>query len=279
MLGLPGAPVSVVNVVSAFYPGSMTFIAELRRLVDELAAHSEIDVPVEELGKSLQRLDSEALTGVLVHATQLINCVERVRIVSAGVAAQRSARESGYRGTAQTRGHRTPVALIQSITGVSRAEAAKQVRLGESLLEGAKAGDDGEQTDDATPSLAVAEVPWHEPLRAALMAGRLTSAQHDSILRGLGEPPAPGENGGIVTIDGIVREVGEVREVWRIAAEQLLRAACEFTPEELLREARRTRDLIDPRGCCAALHSTAREPAVPHVGRRTRPVSRAVRVR
>lgn len=233
----------------------MTFIAELRRLVDELAAHSEVDVPVEDLRTSLRRLDSDALTGVLVRATQLINSVERVRIVSAGVAAERSARESGYLGTAQTRGHRTPVALIQSITGVSRAEAAKQVRLGESLLGARRMSDDGEQTDAVAPSPTETELPWHEPLGAALMAGGLTSAQHDAILRGLGEPPAPGENG-IVTIDGIVREIGEVREVWRIAAEQLLLAACEFSPEELLREARRTRDLIDPEG--AAERSTRR---------------------
>ena len=59
--------------------------------------------------------------------------------------------------------------------------------------------------------------------------------------------PCP-SNGDVIEIDGIVRAIAEVREVWRIAAEQLLAAAAEYTVEDLLREARHTRDLVHPEG-------------------------------
>ena len=208
----------------------MAFISEVRALVEELARFPEIDVPSQELPAGARRLTDDAVLAVISTATQLINCVERVRMVGAGVAAERSSRDSGYAGIAQTHGQCTPVALIQTITGVTRAEAAKQVRLGESMLEGALPGsrasapEDADGIDDA-PSTGTL---WHEPLRVALLDGLLTSAQHDAILRGLGEPPAHGVDDE-VEIDGIVRAITEVHEVWRIAGEQLMIAAPDLT--------------------------------------------------
>jgi len=238
----------------------MNLIAELHAMVEDLAEFAELDVPARELGAGARRLDDERAVAAISRATRLINGAERVRVVLAGVAAERSTRDRGHKGVAQTRGHRTPEALIQSITGVTRAEAAKQVRLGEAMLDDGMAildatgatGDAGVDVTGIDGISAPVEAPWHDVLRIALLEGRLSSAQHDAILRGLGEPPLPTDpddtDAGTVTIDGIVRAIGEVREVWRIAAEQLLLAAPGYTTEDLLREARRTRDLIHPEG-------------------------------
>jgi hypothetical protein len=34
-------------------------------------------------------------------------------------------------------------------------------------------------------------MPWHAALGLAVLSGAITTAQHDAIRRGLGEPPAP----------------------------------------------------------------------------------------
>lgn len=91
--------------------------------------------------------------------------------------------------------------------------------------------DAGREDADEGPAL-----PWHAPLDAALLAGRLSSAQHDAILRGLGEP----------VVDALTGAVSS--EAWSIAASQLLEAADACTVEELGRTARSVRDRLDPEG-------------------------------
>lgn len=233
----------------------MNLIAELHDMVDALATVGELDVPSGDLTAAARQLSDDQAIEALSRATALINGVERLRVVVAGVTAERSTRERGYKGVAQVRGHRTPESLIQSVTGVTRAEASRQVRLGESMLEGgmplpgAAAEAELLESDASLKLTSVVALPWHEPLRRFLLDGILTSAQHDAILRGLGEPPEPGDDDAdAVTIDGIVRAFVEVSEVWRIAAEQLAAAAHRFTVEDLAKEARRARDLLHPEG-------------------------------
>ena len=232
----------------------MGFISEVHGLVDDLAALAAMDVPARELAGCLRLLDDDVVLDVIEATTTLINSIDRLRIVSAGIAAERSGRDRGYAGIAQTHGHRTPEALIQAITGGTRAEAAKQIRVGESMLEcGMPVLEAADPGDAARPEDAIeapVDAPWHEPLRQALLDNRITSSQHDAIHRGLGEPPIP-EAGDVVEIDGILRAIHEVREVWRIAAEQLLAVASGYTAEELRREAQRTRDLVHPEGAAA----------------------------
>ena len=81
----------------------------------------------------IERLADDSVVAALQAATALVRAGEKVRIAGAGVAAARSTREVGHDGLAQKRGHRSPASLIQEITGASKAEAAKHVRLGESL--------------------------------------------------------------------------------------------------------------------------------------------------
>ncbi len=186
---------------------------------------------------TVQALGDDELVSVIQSATTLVRAGESMRIAASGVVAARSTRESGHGGLAQRRGHRSAVSLIQDLTGSTRADATKQVRIGEALAtSAAPAAPDAAAGDSATP--AAAPPPWHAPLGAALMAGTLTSAQHDAIFRGLGAPPVEvGDEAG----DG-------ARDAWSLAARQLIDEARVRTVEELSTASRAVRDLLDPEG-------------------------------
>ena len=119
----------------------MAFFSELATHLDTLRAALGADVEAEQLPFVIERLGDDSVVAALEAATALVRAGEKVRIAGAGVAAARSRREVGHGGLAQKRGHRSPASLIQEITGASKAEAAKHVRLGESLR--AAAGLDG----------------------------------------------------------------------------------------------------------------------------------------
>lgn len=95
----------------------------------------------------------------------------------AGQVAHRSRRELGYTGLAQRTGFTSPEALIQSISGSTRAEASKFVRVGTMLAEAAS------PEPDAGPS-------WLVPVAAAVASGVLNADAAESIRRGLGLPDA-----------------------------------------------------------------------------------------
>jgi len=187
------------------------------------------DVPAEGLARAVGVLADDVVVRVLVEATVAITSLDAVRAVAAGVIAARSGRDAGHGGLAQTRGHRSPVTLVQEITGTTKGDAVRQVRLGEALLEGEPAvgGEPG-----AADPMPVAE-PWHAPLGAAVLAGTITTTQQDVIRRNLGDPP---------------NDNPDVIDAWRAAAEQLITEAAERTVEELGRAARVIRDVLDPEG-------------------------------
>ncbi|RGE14151.1 hypothetical protein D1J51_17745, partial [Leucobacter sp. wl10] len=91
------------------------------------------------LPAAVDRLDDGEAVALLELASEVGRMVERLRTAAAGVVARRSSREAGHAGVAQARGHRSAVALVQRLTGSSRAEAARQVRVGETLYDGAEA--------------------------------------------------------------------------------------------------------------------------------------------
>ncbi|MBF0817527.1 DUF222 domain-containing protein [Microbacterium paludicola] len=196
----------------------MNFLSEFRRCVDAVASAAPSDV-AEILG-----LSDDEVVEVMQGAAALSRVGERVGAMAAGVAATRSRQADGHGGLAQSRGHRNTVALVQELSGGSRGEAARQVRLGQSLMEGA------DPLDPATEEAEPTAPPWHAPLGDALSRGGLSAAQMDAILRGLGTPPEGGE------------------EVWRIAAEQLLLEASHRTVEDLRLAAQGVRDELDPEG-------------------------------
>ncbi|GAA3623075.1 HNH endonuclease signature motif containing protein [Microbacterium awajiense] len=233
----------------------MSFIADVYEALEALVAVKGLDVEAGALPTAVAALSDSEVEQLLSCAADLRRCVDRVSVIAAGVVASRSARERGDGGMAAVRGHRSPVGMIQAITGGSAADARRAVSVGASLLDedGAGSSRSGVGTSDAaTPDaggsdaggsgagmpVAPALPPvWHAPLRAALLGGGISSDQHDAIRRGLGEPPA---------IDGDTSAAAV--EVWSIAAEQLMGEACALPVEELAKRARTVRDQLDPAG-------------------------------
>src|SRR5690606_34936509 len=147
--------------------------------------------------------------------------------------AVRSKREQGHSGLSASRGHRSAAALIQDLTGSTKAEANRAARVGEALVDDGGTSSPGDgllPVESAGVDAPEPREPWFQPLRTALRDARVTSAQFDAIQRGLGEPP----------------EFEDARAAWAQAAEQLIEAAPECTAEELWHQARSIRDLLDP---------------------------------
>lgn len=238
----------------------MTFFSDLQAALDALShAVGEqldgVDVP-----GVVSRLPDDAVVEVIAQATTLLRGAESLRIAASGAVAERSARDAGHDGLAQKRGHRSPVSFIQDLTGTTRADAAKQVRLGEALTAGLRDAHDGcpgtadpTGVADAAPSAPTTSRPrpWHAALGDALMTGALTSAQHDAIFRGLGEPPVPtlaadaDSDSARPPADATAHDL---TQAWATAAVQLIDEAAVRTVEELASAARCIRDMLDPVG-------------------------------
>ncbi|RGE20084.1 HNH endonuclease signature motif containing protein [Leucobacter sp. wl10] len=209
-----------------FFSDISARIAALRDLTGEISDAGLLPIVV-------NRLDDAAALELLELASEVGQMAERLRVAAVGAVARRSSRASGHAGLAQSRGHRNAVALVQRVTGVSRSEAAKQVRIGESLYDVPGDPSGLESTDESAE-----QAPWHAPLGRALLEGVISTAQHDAILRGLGEPPQR---------DG-ERATSDDHAAWALAAEQLIAEASERTVEELAKAARFLRDRLDPVG-------------------------------
>lgn len=210
----------------------MNISTSIRERAERLATCVELDVEASLLPHSAVTLSDESVFQMLGEFAGLANDVGRVQAVLAGVAAQRSRREDGHSGLSAVQGHATPASLIQSITGGTRADETRQVRVGTSLLDG-----EVPATNGPAP-VAPAKVLWHEPLRRALLEGRLTAEQQDAIRLGLGEPRVHGSD---VLTDA-------VEEAWSLATEGLIGEAASMPTEELLKRARVIRDMLDPLG-------------------------------
>lgn len=235
----------------------MAFFSDMQAALDALRAVCGDDVDAVEIPAVVRRLADEGVVGVIQNATVLVRGAESVRIAASGAVASRSTRDDGHEGLAQQRGHRSSVTLIQDLTGTSRADAARQVRLGEALAAGLATSTDTDVADESgTDASANAgqpkprlSRPWHAALGDALMIGALTSAQHDAIFRGLGEPPVPTAE---VTDELASEEASALAATaiaaWGAAVSQLIDEAADRTVEELASAARTIRDLLDPLG-------------------------------
>ncbi|MFT4219943.1 MAG: DUF222 domain-containing protein [Microbacterium sp.] len=209
----------------------MNIIPALRERVERLSTFAELDVPAAGLAASAGRLSDASVLDVMRDLAAIANDVGRLQSVVAGVAASRSRREDGHSGLAATQGHASPAALVQSITGGSRADAQRQVRVGAALLE-----EDAAAPPDCGPDAAAPRPPWHEPLRRSLLSGQITAAQHDAIRGGLGKP----------IVDGVDDDLAA--QAWALAAEALIAEASALPLEELAARARTIRDTLDPTG-------------------------------
>jgi len=244
----------------------MAFFSDLQAALDALRGLIGDDVDAIDVPAAVARLADDGVVEVIAQATVLVRGAESVRIAASGAAASRSTRDAGHSGLAQTRGHRSAVSLIQDLTGTSRADATKQVRLGEALTEAATFTADTGSGDAGTAGTVESPAPmrpWHARLGDALLTGTLTSAQHDAIYRGLGEPPTAAGCACDPDVHCACRCDNEAidagcacrtaanltaRDAWHTAATQLIDEARVRTVEELASAARTIRDLLDPAG-------------------------------
>ncbi|GHD47220.1 HNH endonuclease [Mycetocola manganoxydans] len=201
------------------------------------------------------------LEALLRDAARVKSEFDEVIAAGAGVVAKRSTRELGYAGWAQSTGDRTAVNLVQRLTGSTKTEAFRQVRLGEAMGEADAAAhpvafppdpsgsdlldpnrllDEGLDPDrlggasehaGGEPVRPAPVVPWHQPLTRAAREGVIRSEAVTIIMRGLG---APNERVGAGTL--------------RAAAEEIVADAAGVHADELGFRARQIRDRIDPAG-------------------------------
>jgi len=230
-------------------------------LIPTLAGRLGAGAGIEDAQAVIVALSDADVVAAFEETAELGVLIEQLQAIEAGVIHARSSWQAGHDGLAQRLGHRSAASLVQRLGGGSKAEASRQVRVGEALLdEGADPVADHEsRRDHEEPEAATAEgdgaaaggsgpdepgadrrgsdelgartaLPWHEPLRTALRSRGLTSTQFDAIRRGLGEPPSGSD------------------DAWSTAAAQLIEEASRRTVEELLAHARCVRDLLDPAG-------------------------------
>ncbi|MCC2028570.1 HNH endonuclease [Microbacterium sp. YMB-B2] len=210
----------------------MTFAAEITDRATALVAVLGTDVETQDVANHVALLsDTDAVT-LAEAAAALMRCAELAQVAAVGVIAARSTRDAGHSGLAQSRGHRTAVSLVQELTGAGKADAARKVRVGESLL---RVPEPIAETSVDTPPPA-----WDAALGAALLEQTITAVQIDAIRQGLGEP---------VVAEGADTSVAEAAaDAWALAAEQLIAEAATVTLDELRQTARSVRDRLDPDG-------------------------------
>ena len=181
-------------------------------LLDAISAAAR-DLPdVESSRGTVSALADADLMALQRSLSQLRRATDALLGLTAGEVNGRSTREHGHSGLAQSQGYRSAEDFVQSVTGSSRTEAAKLVRVGAGLVE-------------AAPEA------WHSPLAVALSVGSLSLDAADAIRRGLGEPDAA------VSTADLTR-----------AAHQLIAAALTLNADQLYKRARDLRDEIDERG-------------------------------
>ena len=118
----------------------MTILTDMRERIDALESRVGVGVDGPTLLEAMRRCDDDAVVDIVAKASGMRHDAERIVAVAAAVLAERSTREKGQSGVAAVRGHSSPVSLVQSISGGTRADAVRAVRVGESLLEGGWCG-------------------------------------------------------------------------------------------------------------------------------------------
>src|SRR5699024_6529744 len=84
------------------------------------------------------RLSDDALIGAQRTLAEVKKHVDACAALLAGETVRRSSHDEGLGGLARREGHRTPVALVQAVTGASARDANALVRVG-TMLNGAEA--------------------------------------------------------------------------------------------------------------------------------------------
>jgi hypothetical protein len=174
---------------------------------------------VAQLGDFVDVEDETLLAGqrlIAAHQREL----DAIGARNAAEIARRSDPELGFKGLARRRGFVNTASLLQSVTGSSKAEASKMVRVGELM--------------NMPASLDTGELTWQGALGGAVEQRRVVVDAANAILLGLG--------GMVIPVDGAL--------MFR-AAETLVDEAARLDVDQLARRARELRDELDAEGIAA----------------------------
>lgn len=217
----------------------MSNLFDLQRHLDSVLAAFGGDLDTADVASIMAGWGPDCLLEIVRAGDALVRGMQLVVTAATGAIAAKSTREHGHSGIAQKAGHRTTESLIQSVTGATRAEAARQVRIGRTLIDPPSLAEATSLEDPSTDATAERHSSWDEPLRRAYLKQEVSQAQNDAIRRGLGEP--------IIEPDATLADA-HTRDAWSAAAEHLIEEASRVTVEELFRAARVIRDTLDPEG-------------------------------
>lgn len=87
-----------------------------------------------DIAELVHRLCDDDLLSLMTDASAARDAVDVILAAAAAEVAHRSAREMGYAGLAQRKGHRNVTSLVQNITGQTRADVGRAIRAGEELV-------------------------------------------------------------------------------------------------------------------------------------------------
>ena len=113
----------------------MATFTDVSGLIPTLCGRLVEGAGVELAQASVMLMTDADVVRVLEETSALARQVEQIQVVAAGVIALRSKRERGHSGLAATRGHKSAASLVQDVTGSTKADAHRKVRVGEALFE------------------------------------------------------------------------------------------------------------------------------------------------
>jgi Domain of unknown function (DUF222) len=169
-------------------------------------------------------LPKQDLLDAMQAIADLRHCCDTYTAWIAAELTRRSSLELGSAGLAQQEGYRTPQAMVEAMTGVTKVGAVSLVEVGKILAE----TDAAETLQREHPELPAPPVPWQAPIAHAVTEGQVSIAQADAIRAGLGLPTA-----------------AVPPEALTNAARELLDDAATLTAGQLHRRARQCRDDLD----------------------------------
>ncbi|SDS34701.1 HNH endonuclease [Microterricola viridarii] len=231
---------------------------------------------------SYDGLGDDDLLGTMTALSQHASTVQRQLALTSASLARRSEREAGAQGLAHRLGHSSPGALVQKLTGGSRADAQTLLSTGLMLAETEAAdaiidaevdAEVGAGTDAGTESGApdsVAVRPWFAPISDAVAGEWFSLSVGDAIRGGLRAGPDGRLLLSEVPRDGLGGQTDESSEL-RAAREaalaaavgallpELLRDCAGLTPELAFKAARAARDRADAAGVLARSEQMRRQ--------------------
>ncbi|KDA05209.1 hypothetical protein DC31_02095 [Microbacterium sp. CH12i] len=113
----------------------MATFTDVATLIPTLCGQLVDGGDVELAQASLMLMTDADVVKVLEETAAVAKQVEQIQVAAAGVIAVRSKRERGHSGLAASRGHRSAASLLQDVTGSTKADANRKVRVGEALLD------------------------------------------------------------------------------------------------------------------------------------------------